>query len=230
MSTRNWICRNKAVQHICILLILNPLMSVVFSSACALMQASLTLLLIWITCTSWRCANDTEFTRLSAGYLCSNWDLVWLCCWQGLTTYICCASSLLGTATHTLAHTSWGLMCDSLNFVFACFRPGLLFLELNIQTHWSMQQGRDFKGNPTDVSGRFELCFSVFWRLSSITALTAAQTAHRKTRVRMIPKQTFGLFLCKSLFQAELKSASKTWCKVSEMNLTVCFKHTCASF
>ena len=74
-------------------------------SAFAPMQGSLILPPTWTTCISWHCASVMGFTRLSAGYLCSNWDLVWLCCWQGLTTFICCASSLLGMATHTHEHT-----------------------------------------------------------------------------------------------------------------------------
>lgn len=41
-----------------------------------------------------------------------------------------------------------------------------------------MQQGHDFKGNPTDVFEKNKLCFNVFWCLSLITALITAQTVH----------------------------------------------------
>lgn len=81
--------------------------------------------------------------------------------------------------SHISAHFP-GVWCvTAWTLCLPVFGQGLLFLELNEQTHWSMQQGRDFKGNPTDVPGRFKLCFSMFWRLSSITASTAAQTVHR---------------------------------------------------
>lgn len=36
---------------------------------------------------------------------------------------------------HTSALASWGLMFDSLNFMFVLFLQGLLFSALNIQTH-----------------------------------------------------------------------------------------------
>lgn len=96
-------------------------------------QASLTLPPTWTTCISWHCASATVFTRLSAGYLCSNWDLVWLCCWLGLTTFICCASSLLGMATHTHISTSiTGSDVWTLVLLFACFCS--FFSNLNTQT------------------------------------------------------------------------------------------------
>lgn len=61
--------------------------------------------------------------------------------------------------SHISAHSPGGSDVWPLELcVLPVFRPRfVIFLEPNTQTRWSMRQGRDFKGNPADVSGRFKL-------------------------------------------------------------------------
>lgn len=146
-----------------------------------------------------------EFTRLSAGYLFSNWDLVWLCCWQGLTTFICCASSLLGTAMHTHQRLLRGVWClTAWTLCLSSFSKVFLFSALNIQTHWSMQQGHVFMVNPTNVTFLENTSFgSVCFSLIIITTAVVAEpkqsilVQHRKTWVCMIVEGSLSFILLK---------------------------------